>query len=82
MSDYPAVNVLVLDETDHLVVEGLCGGVGLVVLQERLEVELVGHLLRLVPSQPGPPRIKQGQAVTVSLKAQLYKQLICTFILL
>jgi hypothetical protein len=63
MFDYPALDVLVLDETDHLVVEGLGGGVGLVVLQERLEVELVGHLLRLIPSQPGPLRIKQGQTV-------------------
>jgi hypothetical protein len=71
MSDYPALNVLVLDETDHLVVEGLCGGVGLVVLQERLEVELVGHLLRLVSRQAGPPRMKQGQAVALSIKAQL-----------
>ncbi len=80
MFDYPALNdVLVLDETDHLVVEGLCGGVGLVVLQERLEVELVGHLFRLVPSQPGPPRIKQGQ--TGSIKPN-HKQLICTLNLL
>jgi hypothetical protein len=66
MFDYPALNVLVLDETDHLVVECLGGGVGLVVLQERLEVELVGHLLRLVPRQPGPPKIKQCQTVEVS----------------
>ncbi len=71
MFDYPAQNVQVLDETDHLVVEGLGGGVGLVMLQERLEVELVGHLLRLVPSQAGPSRIKQGQAVALSIKAQL-----------
>jgi hypothetical protein len=80
MFDYPALDVLVLDETDHLVVEGLGGGVGLVVLQERLEVELVGHLLRLVPRQPGPPTIKQRQTA-VSIKSQ-YKQLICTFNLL
>ncbi len=78
MFDYPALNdVLVLDETDHLVVEGLGGGVGLVVLQERLEVELVGHFLRLIPSQAGPLRIKHGHSVAVS--ESLYKQLICTF---
>jgi hypothetical protein len=76
------IDHLVLDETDHLVVECLGGGVGLVVLQERLEVQLVGHLLRLVPSQPGPKESNSVRQCQFSIKDQLYKQMICTFILL
>ena len=45
---------VVSEQPDHLVVELLGHTVGLVVVQERGEVQLAGDLLRLLPRQSRP----------------------------
>ena len=50
------------EEPDHLVVEGLGSVVGLVVIHEGGEVQLAGHLLGFLTSQPRPDNsLSQGR---------------------
>ena len=50
------------EEPDHLVIEGLGSGVGLVVIHEGGEVQLAGHLLGFLTSQPRPDNsLSQGR---------------------